>query len=154
MGVPPLWLILVCVVASAIVLAVGSVWFGARVLSGEGKLHDPGMSPFVAIVGLVYGALLGFTVVVTWQQFSATQVIVANEASALTTLYRQTVAMPEPERPHIQQLLRQYATAVAGSDSNKQADGARDSARAAITQMYRLAGSQSSGVASSAINSQ
>lgn len=155
MGAPSLWLILVSVVAIAIVLAVVSVWFGNRVLSGEGKLHDSAMSPFVAIVGLVYGALLGFTVVVTWQQFSATQVIVANEASALTTLYRQTVAMPEPERPQIQQLLRQYATAVAGSDSTKPGgDGARDSARAAITQMYRIAGSQSPGAALSAINSQ
>jgi Protein of unknown function (DUF4239) len=152
---PPLWLLVSCVVAVAIVIAVGCVLLASRLLSGVGELHNPAMSPFVAIVGLVYGALLGFTVVATWQEFSATEAIVASEASALTTMYRQTVAMPEPERPQLQQLLRQYATAVAGSESNKQAgDGARDSARGAITQMYRIVGSQSSAVASSAINAQ
>jgi Protein of unknown function (DUF4239) len=152
---PPLWLLVSSVVVVAIVIAVGCVLLGTRLLSSVDELHNPTMSPFIAIVGLVYGALLGFTVVVTWQQFSATQVIVANEASALTTMYRQTVAMPEPERPQLQQLLRQYGTAVAGSESYKQAgDSARDSARAAITQMYRIVGSQSSGVASSAINAE
>jgi hypothetical protein len=130
MGAPPLWLLVVIVVAIAIAIALCSVWLANRTLSDVGQLHNPTMAPFLGIVGLVYGALIGFTVVVTWQQFAATQVIVANEASALTTMYRQTVAMPEPERPQIQQLLRQYATAVAGSESNKQAsDGPPATAR-------------------------
>ena len=138
MGTPPVWLLVISVVVVAIAVALGSVWLAKRTLSNVGPLHNPTMAPFLGIVGLVYGAVLGFTVVVTWQQVSATQAIVSSEASALTTMYRQSVAMPDPERQQIQQLRRQYATAVAGSDSNKQSsDGARDSARAAITQMYR-----------------
>ncbi|SOX53519.1 DUF4239 domain-containing protein [Mycobacterium ahvazicum] len=120
-----------------------------------GRDHNPAMSPFIAIVSLVYGALLGFTVVATWEQFSATQVIVANEASALTTMYRQTVAMPQPEQAQLQQLLRQYANAVAGTDRTKPGvDGGSDSARAAITDMYRIVGKQTSGAASNPIDFQ
>ena len=112
------------------------------------------MSPFITIVGLVYGALLGFTVVVSWQQFFSAEVIVANEASTLTTMYRQTVAMPEPEQTQMKQLLRRYATAVAGPEWDRQdSGGTNDSARAAITEMYRIVGSQPPSIASSPINS-
>jgi Protein of unknown function (DUF4239) len=150
---PPLWLLLVVVVALSILLAVSCVWLANRILSRVGKEHNPTMAPFITIVGLVYGALLGFTVVVAWQQFSSADVIVAKEASALTTMYRQTVAMPEPEQAQIQQLLRKYASAVAGPEWDKQgAGGTSDSARAAITGMYRIMGSQPPNVASSPIN--
>ena len=81
--------------------------------------------------------------VAAWQQFSSAGVIVANEASTLTTMYRQTVAMPEPEQTQMRQLLRQYTSAVAGSEWDKQGSGgASDSARAAITGMYRVIGNQ------------
>ncbi|HTX95252.1 MAG TPA: hypothetical protein VME67_10645 [Mycobacterium sp.] len=102
------------------------------------------MSPFIAIVALVYGALLGFTVVVAWQQFSSTELIVANEASAPTTMYRQTVAVPEPERTQIHQLLRKYATALTPDPDKQTSDDAIGNARAGITQMYRIIGGQTS----------
>ena len=35
-----------------------------------GPTHNPSLSPFLTVVGLVFGALLGFTVVVAWEQFS------------------------------------------------------------------------------------
>ncbi len=54
------------------------------------KEHNSTLSPFITVVGLVYGALLGFTVVAGWQQFSSAGVVVANEASTLTTMYWQT----------------------------------------------------------------
>ena len=54
------------------------------------------LSPFLTCVGLVYGALLGFTIVVAWEQFSSAEANVANEASRLTTMYRQTFGMPVP----------------------------------------------------------
>ena len=146
---------LLCAVAVAIAIAVGCISVANRMLRAVGKEHNPAMSPFIAVVALVYGALVGFTVVVSWQQFSSAEAIVANEASALTTMYRQTVAMQEPERTQVQQLLRKYATAVETSDPNKQAsDGSIDNARSAITKMYRIIGNQPPGVASSPINAE
>ncbi|OBH47632.1 hypothetical protein A5682_07050 [Mycobacterium mantenii] len=149
----PLWLFLGSVIAVAIAIAVGSIWLGARILPAEryGKEHNPTIASFLTVVGFIYGALLGFTVVTTWEHFSSTQVVVSGEASALTTMYRQTVAMPEPERTEVQELLRKYASAVAGPEWNKQNN---DGARAAITRMYRTVGRQQPNVAAKPINQQ
>jgi hypothetical protein len=95
--------------------------------------------------------LLGFTVVTNWEHFSSTRVMIASEASALTTMYRQTVAMPDTERPQVQGLLRQYAEAVAGPEGNQQGSNV---ARAAITSMYRVVGQQTSGTSSKPIESE
>ncbi len=149
----PLWLLLVSVLVIAVLIAGGSIWLGNRILpSGEdAKENNPTISSFLTVVGFVYGALLGLTVVATWEHFSSTQGSVSAEASALTTMYRQTIAMPEPERTQIQQLVRKYANDVAGPEWNKQRN---DGARAAITRMYRIAGSQPPNVASRPINEQ
>ncbi|OMB91304.1 DUF4239 domain-containing protein [Mycobacterium colombiense] len=149
----PLWLFLVSVVAVAIVIAVGSIWLGNRILPMRryGKEPNPAIASFLTVVGFIYGVLLGFTVVATWEHFSSTQVVVSGEASALTTMYRQTVAMPEPERSEVQELLRKYAGAVAGPEWNRQRN---DGARAAITRMYRTVGRQQPNVAAKPINQQ
>jgi hypothetical protein len=148
-----LWLLVVIGVAVAILVAVGSILLANRILSAAGKEHNSAVSPFITVVGLVYGALLGFTVVVSWQQFSSAGAIVADEASRLTTMYGQTVAMPEQEQTQMRQLLRQYASAVAGPEWDKQrSGGTSDSARNAITGMYRIIGGQPASVASSPIN--
>lgn len=145
----PLWLLLVCAVAAAIGVAVGAIWLGRRLL--QGRQQNPAIASFLTVVGFVYGALLGFTVVATWEHFSSTQVVVSAEASALTTMYRQSVAMPEPERTEIQELLRKYAGAVAGPEWNKQRN---EGARAAITRMYRTVGRQQPNIAARPINQQ
>ncbi|MDV3265425.1 bestrophin-like domain [Mycobacterium avium] len=145
----PLWLLLVCAVAAAIAVAVGAIWLGRRLL--HGRQQNPAIASSLTVVGFVYGALLGFTVVATWEHFSSTQVVVSAEASALTTMYRQSVAMPEPERTEIQELLRKYAGAVAGPEWNKQRN---EGARAVITRMYRTVGRQQPNIAARPINQQ
>lgn len=152
----PLWILLGFVFAVAIAIAVASIWLGNRTLPPvtRGRDHNPMMAPFVAVVGLLYGGLLGFTVVATWEQVSSTQVVIVGEASALTTMYRETVAMPQPEQSDLQQLLRKYTNAVVGFDRNKPGDESVETARAAITSMYRIVGSQPGSTQSSAINTQ
>ncbi len=148
----PLWLLLVSVVVVAITVTVSFIALGNRILpSATPADHNPSLSPYISFVGIVYGALLGFTVVVNWEQFSSTRVIIAGEATALTTMYRQSVAMPNPERTEVQQLLRKYATAVAGPEWNQQNT---NGARAAITNLYRVVGSQPANPVSRPINSE
>lgn len=69
------WLVLALIVAVAMLLVVGSLWLGKRALPSVGKEHNSTLSPFLTVVGLVYGALLGFTVVVSWQQFPPPKVL-------------------------------------------------------------------------------
>jgi hypothetical protein len=146
------WLLLAVVIVVALFIAVASVFLANRKLTQAGPDHNSTLSPFITVVGLVYGALLGFTVVVAWEQFHSAEVNVANEASTLTTMYRQTVAMPQPEQTQLRGLLRKYAEAVKGPEWGKQDIGdTADAARAAITQMYRVVGNEQSSVASSAI---
>ncbi len=98
-GIAGLWLLLAVSLVVAVLVGVGSMWLADRTLpkpTSDG--HNGALSPFLTCVGLVYGALLGFTIVVAWEQFSSAEVNVSNEASTLTTMYRQTVGMPIPEQ--------------------------------------------------------
>ena len=105
-------------------------------------------------VSLVYGALLGFTIVVGWEQFSSAEANVSHEASTLTTMYRQTVGMPVAEQTRMRQCcLRNYTTAVAGPEWEKavREGGGTENARDALNEMYRVLGSEQSSVASNPI---
>ena len=151
-GLVGAWLLLAVVIAVAVSIAIASVVLANRKLTQTGPEHNSTLSPFITVVGLVYGALLGFTVVVAWEQFHSAAVNASNEASTLTTMYRQTVAMPQPEQTQLRGLLRKYAEAVKGPEWDKQdIGGITDAARAAITEMYRVVGNEQSSVASSAI---
>jgi hypothetical protein len=114
--------------------------------------HNSILSPFLTIVGLVYGALIGFTVVVGWQQFLSAEENVSNEASTLITMYRQTVAMPQPAQSQVREQLRKYAEALQGPEWGKQEFGDIGNAgRTALTQLYRIVGEPQSSVASTPI---
>jgi hypothetical protein len=156
LGVVGAWLMLVVVVVGAVLAALGIVWLATRIVAGELRPeHNSILSPFVTVVGLVYGALLGFTVVVGWQQFLSAEVNVSNEAAALTTLYRQTVAMPQPVQLQLREELRKYAGALQGPEWGKQEFGSIGNAgRAALTEMYRIAGRSQPNAESSPINQQ
>jgi hypothetical protein len=87
------------------------------------------------------------------KQFLSAEVNVSNEAATLITMYRQTVAMPQPEQSQIREQLRKYADGVQGPEWGKQDfDLISNKARGAVTGMYRIVGSQPSSVASSPIN--
>ncbi|KHO26170.1 hypothetical protein A5761_21140 [Mycolicibacterium setense] len=150
------WVMLVVVVVGAVLLAVGTVLLASRVIARDTRPeHNSVLSPFLTVVGLVYGALLGFTVVVGWQQYLSAETNVSNEASTLVTLYRQTVAMPQPEQTQVREQLRRYAAAVQGPEWGREEFGTiSNNGRSALTEMYRIVGASTSDSAASAINSQ
>ncbi|MGV0677710.1 hypothetical protein A5667_04845 [Mycolicibacterium fortuitum] len=150
------WLLLAVVVVGAVALAVGSVLLASRVIARDTRPeHNSVLSPFLTVVGLVYGALLGFTVVVGWQQYLSAQTNVSNEASTLVTMYRQTVAMPQPEQTQVREQLRRYAAAVQGPEWGKEEFGTiSNNGRHALTEMYRIVGTAKSDATASPINSQ
>ena len=160
-GIAGLWLFLALALIVSILVGAASVWLAHRVIHEPVPTgHNAALSPFLTCVGLVYGALLGFTIVVAWEQFSSAEANVANEASTLTTMYRQTVGMPVPEQTQMRDLVRKYATAVEGPEWRQQdvagtthADaGTTHTARAALTDMYRVLGGAQSSVAASPIS--
>jgi hypothetical protein len=143
LSLPGWWLFLALVVAASVFLAVGGVWLANKTVYRPGSKEQTGsLSPFLTTVALVYGALLGFTVVVAWEQFSSAEANVTDESSTLATMYRQTVSMPAPEQTRVRELLREYTTAVQDERDRQGSDTASDTARAAITDMYRVLGEQ------------
>jgi len=153
-GVVGSWLLLVVVIVGAVLIAIGGVRLSVRVMARDtGPEHNSILSPFLTVVGLIYGALLGFTVVVGWQQYLSAETNVSNEASTLVTLYRQTVAMPQPEQTQVREQLRKYAEALQGPRWGKREFGEiSNEGRTALTQLYRIVGQP--GTASSPINEQ
>jgi Protein of unknown function (DUF4239) len=154
-GIAGLWVLLALSLVASVLVAAGGMWLAERTLSkpvSEG--HNGALSPFLTCVGLVYGALLGFVIVVAWEQFSSAETNVSNEASTLITMYRQTVGMPVPEQTQMRVLLRKYTSAVEGPEwenAIRQGTGT-EGARDALNEMYRLLGGEQSSVASSPIS--
>ena len=154
-GMVGLWLLLAMSLVAAVLIAAGSVLLANRTLHqpvSDG--HNGALSPFLTCVSLVYGALLGFTIVVAWEQFSSAETNVSNEASTLVTMYRQTVGMPVPEQAQMRVLLRKYAGAVEGPEWRDaiRAGSGTESARDALNDMYRVLGNEQSSVATSPIS--
>jgi len=132
---------LILVVLLAVAVAAGSVWLAGRFLDeNTGREYNVALAPFVTTAALVYGALLGFTTVVAWEQFSSADNHVTTEASTLASMYRQTVAMPPEEAAQIRVQLRRYTQAA--RDQWGSPGPANEEARAAITDMYRVLGRQ------------
>lgn len=156
MGLPGLWLFLAVVLAACVALAIGSVWLANKTVHRPGAKKETGsLSSFVTTVALVYGALLGFTVVVAWEQFSSAEENVSNESSTLATMYRQTVTLAAPEQETMRKLLRVYTTAAVAEWDRQGREAASATAGNAITDMYRALGSQGpAGAASNPINAE
>lgn len=150
-GIVGLWALLALSLVLAVAIAAGSIWLSRRTLPDPGAGHNGALSPFMTSVSLVYGALLGFVIVVAWEQFSSAERNVSNEASTLITMYRQTVGMPAEEQSEMRVLLRKYTNAIAGPEwdnavaSRTGTEGARD----ALNDMYRVLGSEESSVKTS-----
>jgi len=150
-GTTGLWLLLGLALFVSMFIAAASMWLANRTLpKSVNEGHNGALSPFMTCVGLVYGALLGFTIVVGWEQFSSAATNVSNEASTLTTMYRQTIGMPAPEQGQMRELLRKYAKAVQGAEWEDaiRAGTTTEGAGSALDDMYRVLGGQPSTVAS------
>lgn len=142
MSLPGLWLFLAVVLAGSVTLAIGTVWLANTTVHRPGAKKETGsLSSFVTTVALVYGALLGFTVVVAWEQFSSAEENVTSESSTLATMYRQTISLAPSEQETMRKLLRVYTTAAQAEWDRQGRDAASATARDAITDMYRVLGS-------------
>src|SRR5947199_9217529 len=111
------WELLTGIVVVSVLAAVVGVWYSHRRLSGRvGEGHIEVVVPIYATAGVIYAVLLAFIVIVVWEQFTAATENVADEASALATMYRETVALPDPERGKLRKEVRDYTEAVMGPE--------------------------------------
>jgi hypothetical protein len=114
-NVPGTWL---CI--GAVVLAVGLSLLGLMLVRRSIELrhlrplHD--VAGFIlAVVGILFAVLLGFMVVVQWEQYTSARSDASAEAGDVLDLYRDAVALGPGGRP-LATAVRQYAHEIAYVD--------------------------------------
>jgi uncharacterized protein DUF4239 len=150
------WELFAAAVGISVLLSIFGVWSANRFI--RRRFNEGQNEVAVAIyttAGTVFAVLQVFTVVIVWERFTASEVNVSSEASILTTMYRQTIAMPNPERLQIRALLWKYTDAVVGPEWKVlRSGGTSPVARATISEVYRVLGTQAAEVAASPVNSE
>ena len=105
------WFLLAIV--SSMALGIAGLLFVRRVLKLRGIIEWNDVAGFIyAVVGVIYGVILAFVVVVVWQKYSAVSSAVSAEAAALVVSYRDTAILPQPQRQQAQTALRNYGEEV------------------------------------------
>lgn len=120
----PAWLIgvlLVVVMPGVAILAqIGLHRLWPHLAEGE---HNDVAGFVIAVVGVIYAVLLAFVVIVSWENFSAAESGVGQEASALRSIYRESSAFPPEVREQLHGDVRRYAEAVVDREWPAMADG-------------------------------
>jgi hypothetical protein len=120
----PAWVVgvlLVVVMPGAAVLAqIGIQRLWPHLSEGE---HNDVAGFVIAVVGVIYAVLLAFVVIVSWENFSAAERVVGQEASALRSIYRESSAFPPEVREQIHSDVRNYADAAVEREWPAMADG-------------------------------
>src|SRR5580693_4459031 len=106
-------LLLVLFVAGSIAFAVGGVFIGRKILHHKVKEgHNDVMVPLFLTAGVIYAVLLAFMVIAMWETYDVAKANVAEEASLMVPLYRQTFAMSEEKGSEMRHLLHEYGEDV------------------------------------------
>jgi hypothetical protein len=103
--------------AALIVVAVLLSWVGvvavARIFPLEARsLHNEVAGFIIAIIGVVYAVLLAFIAVAVWQNYDNMNSAVDREASLVSNLYRDSIALPETPRAALRADLDTYLANV------------------------------------------
>jgi hypothetical protein len=147
-------IVAVGVVGCSILYAFSGVLLVRRFIRGRiSERHNDLPVPIFQTAGTIYAVLLAFSVIAVWQGYGAAKDNVAEEASTLTTLYRQTNGLPDPQQLLLRGLLREYTQAVIVDEWPIQAEtgGASPLARKALGDIYRAYRSVDPKVAASPI---
>lgn len=136
------WELLTLIVAATAILGSLGVVFVHRRLEGHvGESHNEVVIPMYATAGVIYAVLLAFIVIAVWEQYTAAKDTVSSEASALTTLYRETAGIPPPLQGRLRSLLRDYTESVVRVEWKAQARGGTSpAARKDLIEVYAALG--------------
>jgi hypothetical protein len=119
-------------------------WLGVSLVrrSLHGRVregHNDVLVPIFLTAGTIYAVLLAFIVIAVWETYGAANDNAAEEASTLTTLYRQTNGMPDAQQAELRKLVRTYTEEVINDEWPLQAanGAASPKARKGIGDIYR-----------------
>lgn len=120
------WL-LVWVATTAVTLACIGQWYIHRKFDEVNFVRHNEVGGFiVAVVGTLYGVLLGFLTVIAWQHFADSAQLVAEESSAAADAWHTSVGLPALPRSRVRRDMLLYANAMVDREWPEMASRAYD----------------------------
>ena len=107
----PNWALAILIVTTSVILAVVGLFVNRPIIGRlvhRSAVHNDIVSYIFSAVGVLYGLTLGLIAVATWQNFTAADSMVTQEASILDSLYRDLHSYPQQLRSDLEELLRVY----------------------------------------------
>jgi Protein of unknown function (DUF4239) len=109
----PLWSLALVVVGVPVLSAVvGLLLVRSRVSHPRLQPHHDVAGYIYSGLAVLYAVLLGFVVIITWEQFNTTDIRVHREADELSNLFRAAQAFPTQAQDAMFEAVRGYARAV------------------------------------------
>ena len=106
-------LLLMWATSAAAAGACVAQWYVHRRLAAfDFVQHNEVGGIIVAVVGVLYGVLLGFMTVIAWQHFSEARSIASEESAAATDAWHTSLGMPAPQRSQVRHDMLIYAEAM------------------------------------------
>ena len=100
-------------VTTAVTLACLGQWYVHRQFSEADFVRHNEVGGFiVALVGALYGVLLGFMTVIAWQHFAGSAQLVAQESAAAADAWHTSVGLPAGPRSRVRRDMLLYANAM------------------------------------------
>lgn len=101
---------------SAMLMVLVTYFVRSRVSEQVHQANNEVAGFILGVVGVIYGVLLAFMVLVVWQLYQDAQLTVENEANALVQVYRLGQEIPEPYGSRIRVLSEVYAQQVVNKE--------------------------------------
>lgn len=121
--IPTVVLGLIMVVGS-VTLCIGGLLIVRRFVPHHRlKIHNDVAGPIYATLGVVYGVLLAFVVVLVWQNYDKSRVNVEREANCLVDIYNDVECFPKEFRDSVRASIREYADTVVNEEWKMLASG-------------------------------
>ncbi|MBV8147851.1 MAG: DUF4239 domain-containing protein [Candidatus Eremiobacteraeota bacterium] len=90
----------------------GQAYVHSRFRAFDFVQHNEVGGFIVAVVGALYGVLLGFMTVIAWQHYAEARQVVAQESAAATDAWHTSVGMPASPRSRVRRDMLLYAEAM------------------------------------------
>lgn len=80
------------------------------------KIHNDVAGPLYATLGVIYGVLLAFVVVIVWQSYDKSQTNVEKEANCLLDIYLDAECFQKDFKESVRGLIKEYADEVVNNE--------------------------------------
>jgi hypothetical protein len=120
----PLTLLLIAAVALTVAVVVLAVWLIRRIVPATREgFHAEISAPMVGVVAALFGLLLAFVIVIAYQNFLDADANVSREADSLSSIVRDSQAIPEPGGENVRLAVGTYVRAVVNNEWPQMHDG-------------------------------